>query len=227
MLRIIDVALEDHEDIRTNPHAINDIAAYVLNRVPPRYIMSERGFSRLADSHVVDPEDPRFLVSSIQLVSLVNEAINLVANRRPAHEPDDDHPDPDELLLQGHTEAEENVHNFPQFVGRVVDITTRRPVASAHIRLSRDGQLMAQAEPGWINPYETQDSTNGVFSFWPAPDHSLDDTMQHKLVFSISCEGYEDREITELVETVASFVRFDTFYTETVENLGTIELTPR
>ncbi|MCK4515693.1 MAG: late competence development ComFB family protein, partial [Spirochaetaceae bacterium] len=47
VLRAIDIALEDQSEVVSDPAFVNDVAAYVLNRVPPRYVMSERGFLRL------------------------------------------------------------------------------------------------------------------------------------------------------------------------------------
>ena len=220
VLRIIDVALEDYEDLRDNPAAIHDIAAYVLNRIPPRYIMSERGFTRLADTQLLDSLDNKFLVNSIQLVGLIREAIEVVQTRRPADAPEGDGLDGDLDV------GTDNIHNFPQFVGRVHDARTGAPVYGAMVHMYIDGSLAGPAEPGWLNPYETQVPTGGLFSFWPAPVESGNDTMKHKVRFEISHAEYNGAAVEHNIETVASFVRFDTICTEVMENIGVIQLQP-
>ena len=47
----IDIVLEDEPELRADEGFIYDVAAYVLNRIPPRYLMSERGFLRHAVEH--------------------------------------------------------------------------------------------------------------------------------------------------------------------------------
>ena len=61
----------------------------------------------------------------------------------------------------------EYIHNFPQFIGRVKDSDSKKPVNNACITMYIDGLKAYPAEPGWINPYFTNALTRGVYSFWP------------------------------------------------------------
>ena len=42
VLHVIDIMLEDNPEIEADETLISDVAAYVLNRIPAKYIMSER-----------------------------------------------------------------------------------------------------------------------------------------------------------------------------------------
>ncbi|MFW5738708.1 MAG: late competence development ComFB family protein [Spirochaetota bacterium] len=71
VFRAIEIALEDQQDLLSDEAFVNDVAAYVLNRVPPRYVMSERGFLRLALEHTEEADQDRSLANVIELMMLV------------------------------------------------------------------------------------------------------------------------------------------------------------
>ncbi|MBU8913747.1 MAG: late competence development ComFB family protein, partial [Spirochaetales bacterium] len=117
VLRAIDIALEDQPELVSDPAFVNDVAAYVLNRVPPRYVMSERGFLRLTVEQLEEGNGNQSLANIIELMILVNRGIEIVRSRRPSSasvaSSGSDAPGPEE--------PNEFVHNYPQFIGRVVD----------------------------------------------------------------------------------------------------------
>ena len=84
VLHVIQIALEEHPEITADEAFIHDVASYALNRLPPRYIQSERGFTRLALSHACDSESGGELAGMIEMLLLVNRAIDIVRNRREA-----------------------------------------------------------------------------------------------------------------------------------------------
>ena len=79
---IIDIMLEDQPEIEADETFINDVAAYVLNRIPPKYIMSERGFTRLAALELIDDEDDNNLLNLVQLMMFVSKGMETVKDRR-------------------------------------------------------------------------------------------------------------------------------------------------
>ncbi|MFW5745893.1 MAG: late competence development ComFB family protein, partial [Spirochaetota bacterium] len=82
VFRAIEIALEDQQDLLSDEAFVNDVAAYVLNRVPPRYVMSERGFLRLALEHTDEADQDRSLANVIELMMLVNRGVDIVGSRR-------------------------------------------------------------------------------------------------------------------------------------------------
>ena len=82
VLRAIEIALEDSPDLLNDEVFVNDVAAYVLNRIPPRYVMSERGFLRMALEHADEENQDKSLANVIELMILVNQGLDLVRSRR-------------------------------------------------------------------------------------------------------------------------------------------------
>jgi hypothetical protein len=82
VLHVIDIILEDHPEIEADETLISDVAAYVLNRIPAKYIMSERGFTRLASQQLAEDDDENSLLDLVQLMMLVSKGMELVKSRR-------------------------------------------------------------------------------------------------------------------------------------------------
>ena len=160
VLQAISIALENRPELSEDEVAVNDIAAFVLNRLPPRYIMSERGFTRLVSEEEEPSDERRDVATMVQLLVLVNRGIELVENRR---KPSSDNPQ--EVLTR--EDQIMPVLNFPQIVGKVVDARDDRAVANATVTLYVDDEIADPAEPGWPNPFMTSLATRGYYSFWP------------------------------------------------------------
>jgi len=222
VLRAIDIALEDQPKLVSDSAFINDVAAYVLNRVPPRYVMSERGFLRLTVEQLEEGDGNRSLANIIELMILVNRGIDIVQSRRPSQNT----PAADEGPAAPE-EPNEFVHNYPQFIGRVVDDVTEQPVFGAVVSLHLDGDLVPPAEPGWSNPYRTHPQTKAFFSFWPHAAKSEHEVAVCQILFSTDHPDYESLAHIESVTTHGAFERTTAIYGEEVVNIGTLRLKPR
>ena len=223
VLRAIDIALEDQSELVSDPVFINDVAAYVLNRVPPRYVMSERGFLRLTVEQLEAGNRNRSLANIIELMILVNRGIEIVRSRRPSSAS----AAPEGAQPSGPDEPNEFVHNYPQFIGRVVDDVTDEPVFGAVVTLHMDGDQVPPAEPGWSNPYRTHPQTKAFFSFWPHPAKSEHEAATCQILFTTDHPDYESHARTESVTTRGAFERTTAIYGEEVVNIGTLRLKPK
>jgi hypothetical protein len=236
VLAVIPLVLEDHPGIEPDETLLHDVAAYVLNRLPPRYIMSERGLTRIAAEHwLFDPEDlpsPRGgeadpgLAGMVQLLILVNKALQVVQGRRKAKAPT-----AGRRRRSGKPAAEIDLtddlwHNFPQIIGRVVDARRRSPVAGTKVTLSAGELGVLRTERGWSNPCVTSEGTDGYFSLWPralrdgqeSRDLTLRFTFEHP-DFVPATRSYRYRSRGELVPG-------DELRLDQVINLGTQILRP-
>jgi competence protein ComFB len=222
VLRAIDIALEDQPGLVSEAAFVNDVAAYVLNRVPPRYVMSERGFLRLTVEQLEEGDGNRSLANIIELMILVNRGIQIVQSRRPSPIPIADEGD-----STSPEEPNEFVHNYPQFIGRVVDDTTDEPVFGAVVSLHMDGDLVPPAEPGWSNPYRTHPQTKAFFSFWPHAAKSEHEVAVCQILFTTDHPDYESGAYTENITTRGAFERKTAIYGEEVVNIGKLRLKPR
>ena len=217
VLRAIEIAMEDQPDLLSDENFVKDVAAYVLNRVPPRYVMSERGFLRLALEHLEEEQQDQSLANVIELMMLVNRGVELVQGRR--HEPPTtttrvgaDHQPP----IDG---AIEYVHNYPQIIGRVVDAETGKPVYDATVSLLANAALLPQAARGWRNPYVTREQTRGHFSFWPQAIQSLEPELSLELVFSVEHAEYRPYKHVERITTEGTYDAAETIRGDKVLSL--------
>ena len=216
VLKAIDIALEERPKLRDDPSVINDVAAYVLNRVPPRYIMSERGFTRLA-AEQLDENNNNAFGSMIGILVLVNEGIELVERRRKPFASNS----VQALSVDDEVIA---VHNLPQVFGKVVDAESGAAVDGAAVRLSIDGRPADPAQPGWPNPFVTQHNTNGYYSFWPAAVR--DDSETHTFALSIDVDhpAYQPARIETPITTCCEFALQDNIVSDGILNLDPIAL---
>lgn len=218
VLRAIEIALEDKPQLLEDRLYINDVAAYVLNRIPPKYIMSERGFLRLAAADLDAAGNNRSLLNIIELMIIVNRGLEVVGTRRRrVAEPEAGIP----VEPTG-----DYVHNFPQILGRVVSGDGRHPVIGATVTLYIDGEPAKPADPGWENPYVTNDKTHGYFSFWPAAFDSAHEQTIVPLRVTIEHPDFEVASLAKSIETKGVFQRADQIYGEEIVNLGDLALSP-
>jgi len=221
VLDAIHIALEDRPDILHDQRAVTDIAAYVLNRLPPRYITSERGFIRLASEQLENDPGSRHMVNVVTVLVLINQAVEYIETRRPVRqqaeakrraelEPDDVAP----------------IHNFPQIIGQVRDAGNGKSLYGAVVALYIDDALAETADPGWPNPVMTSAQTRGYFSFWPRPMRNQAEVWQSQIRLEVELEGYEPATVERAVTTCCDFEVRTTIDRNEIENIGIVRLTP-
>lgn len=128
-----------------------DTVSYVLNRIPPKYIVSGRGATHSAET-----------LSDLQLKAdldqLALEGMRKVnSTKRPYHD-----------AAKNQVRNADNMKpafNFAIFTGTVMDGSNFEPLSGATITLKIDGQLAEMADKSWSNPYTTCTATKGNYSF--------------------------------------------------------------
>ena len=132
-----------------------DTVSYVLNRIPPKYVVSGRGVTHNAE----------YLASSqlqADVDSLALEGMRTVSStKRPFHTENRI-----DCTIQGSGSKAAPAFNFFTFMGVVLDGNTFEPVPEAKITLKMDGKLAEMVDKTWNNPYNLVPSTKGVYSFW-------------------------------------------------------------
>jgi competence protein ComFB len=226
VLHAVDIALEDYPELKGDDVARTDIAAYVLNRLPPRYITSERGFTRLATEEMEPEQEQQNMARLINVLMLVNDGIELLNERRP--------PDSDPHSGNGHERVDTDpaeelalVHNFPQIVGKVVDAETGDSITRATVTLLRDDEVAHSADAGWPNPFVTAERTFGYFSFWPAPIRDEREKLDHRVLVVVDHPDYEQVRLERDIKTTGDFGFHEEIDTDGIVRLDSIELSPR
>ena len=160
-----------------------DTANYVLNRIPPHYIVSGRGFthsSEILQDHQVKADIEKLAIEGMRLVS---------SAKRPYHRNN----------KSARQEKEPRcLFNFPRFTGTVYDGSTFEPVSGAKILLKLNEKPAQMTDVTWLNPAQTFGSTQGNYSFSVESLESKKEGELKKFTFTVevSAPGYEDTALS-------------------------------
>jgi competence protein ComFB len=217
VLHVAEIVLNDRPDVRKSDGLLMDVAAYTLNRLPPRYILSERGFTRLAADHYGENGDS--LAGLVEVLLLVNKAVDTIAGRRkPAAAPKPAGAGDGALLSYW--------HNLPYMIGRVAD--RGRPVIGAVVTLQVNGKPADPAtESGWTNPYQTNAATRGFFSFLPKAVQAKALHRQFRLRLTCAHPDYREATLERTIRTQGEYSPLSRIEGDHILNLGTVSLSPR
>ncbi len=159
-------------------HCRLDITAYVLNRIQPRYVVSERGIAHaVADAEYQLDADVDFLIiEAIKKVSTV---------RRSFHSKD--------FLADEDIDELASAFNFPIFYGSVFDGNTFQPISIGSVTLKYDNQVLEMLDETWYNPYHLHTRTKGSYTFWPKSIQSehYDEEKTFNFLIEAESENYE------------------------------------
>lgn len=212
VLGLIDILLEDSPEYLRDQHFKYDVAAYTLNRILPKYFMSERGFTRFADLYLSDQDDTDSFANLVELSVIVQRGIETVKLRR-------SHGEPDAGEERHQVSVMEYIHNFPHIIGRILDAGDRTPIAGAEVALLIDGAPIAPADSGWPNPYQTTAAGKGYFSFWPRHLSNASEKLEHRLTLTVDHDSYERLELPCRVSTKGEFHQQEIIRSESIVNL--------
>ena len=219
VLHIARIVLEDRPDVPKGDGLLLDVAAYALNRLPPRYILSERGFTRLAADHYVEGDNGHGLAGMVEVLLLVNKAVDTIAGRR---KPAESRPAPSEEneTLLGYW------HNLPYLIGRVAE--GGKAVVGASVTLYvNDKPASPATEAGWTNPYLTNAATRGFYSFLPKSSRSTARTREFRLRITVEHPDFREASLERELRTEGEFSPLARIDSDHILNLGTLDLVRR
>lgn len=133
-----------------------DTICFTLNRIEPRYVVSNRGFTR------IDPTSINHQQMEADITTLVYKGIRLVNhNQRPTS--------PHDGTSQKNSKTHHPMFDIPTIAGRIYNGVSFEPVSGVDISLFCEGELVKMRNSNWQNPYVMVPSTPGAFNFWPEP----------------------------------------------------------
>ena len=133
-----------------------DTICFTLNRVEPRYIVSNRGFTR-TEQQTINRQQVE-----ADITTLVYKGLRLVNhNQRNTSPHDGTQVNPNRMDLP--------VFDIPTISGRIFNGATFEPIVDIDVSLYCEGELIPMRNNNWQNPFTMVPSTPGAFSFWPAP----------------------------------------------------------
>lgn len=218
VLHITEIVLQDRGDVEYSQSLLLDVAAFTLNRLPPRYVVSERGFTRFMADHLFEEDNDENMGNLVEILLLANKAVDLIKDRRTMrHESSAENFD----LAEDPVDFDAHWHNIPYLIGRVVSCKDDGPIENVKITLFRDDTLLEQVGTGWINPYQTSKAARGFYSFLPAPIKSDNDEEKFNLHLLFEHPDYMTLSIEQRVTTKGELsARYD-FRNELFLNIGT------
>lgn len=160
-----------------------DVLCYVLNRVPPKYIVSSRGVSH------TQRELENFKQISADVGKIVMDGIRLISSsKRPNHN----------FSYIASIEKLKIMKRkpfffFPILSGYVYDGLTFESLVDAQISLFIDGKLAKMIDPTWQNPCKTFKATEGAYNFCVLPRKAMKAnlTRDFNILLKVEAEGYE------------------------------------
>lgn len=156
-----------------------DTISYVLNRIPPKYVVSGRGVTH-SNEIFADHQ----LIADISAVAM--DGLRVISStKRPFHS-----------LPREECEVknEENPSfNFPTFTGIVLDGNTFEPISGAKLLLKLDGKPVEMVDMTWANPTQTFQSTRGAYTFWAKsiPVSKAGESKRFEFEVEVEAEGYD------------------------------------
>ncbi|MFC1671050.1 late competence development ComFB family protein [Spirochaetota bacterium] len=149
---ITDDLIRNDKDLIQDGLGRDDIIAYVLNRVPPMYVTSERGmlYGLLEDKYSTQQKS--------DIMFLIYEAIDIFKERR---------------IPEVETKMEDvdsETCRFSHVIGQVLEESTLTVIDGAEVSMYFGDELAVMFDSGWKNPYITKGSARGYYHFWPLYD---------------------------------------------------------
>ncbi len=225
VLETVKIVLRDRPDIRPTRAFILDVAAYALNRIPPKYITSERGFTRqLLNAVDGNGDSGERLIDIIELITLVNRAVDVVARRRHESAPRRAAAQPRRPELEAAPLRLTYFYNMPHIFGRVVDAESGKPLISAEATLWINDRVSVPAESGWHNPCTTNEQTRGYFSFWPQVETGESDSMRVEMRIGFAHEGHRPFTLRKTVKVPGELFVHDYIRSDKLLDLGNLAL---
>ena len=222
VLDTVKIVLKDRGDIKPTRSLMLDVAAYTLNRIPPKYITSERGLTRELIQTATEDGGER-LVDVIELIALINHAVEVVTRRRRNHAPVHK-----TAAKTAAAEAAELTltyfYNLPHIFGRIVDAGDGNPILSADATLYINDTFSTPAEAGWRNPYQTNEQTKGYFSFWPQPEMGSETSYRASISIGFSHADYKPFTFKKSLKIPGEFFVQDYIRADKLLDLGTLAL---
>jgi hypothetical protein len=227
VLDTVKIVLKDRFDVRPTRSFVLDVAAYVLNRIPPKYITSERGFTReFVQAGANGDGEGQRLVNVIELITYVNRAIDVVARRRHEAAPSGSKRPVSPKIAGGIAPQITYFYNMPHIFGRIVDAQNGKPVISAEATLWINDKIASPAETGWRNPYLTNEQTSGYFSFWPQVEMGASDSMRMQMRIGFEHEEYRPLTFRKNVKVPGEFFVYDYIRGDKLLDVGTLSMQP-
>jgi competence protein ComFB len=152
-----------------------EIAAFVLNRLKPMYITSNKGFNNVIVKYQKDPQ----FVADIML--RISEALKIVKKSSINYD------------ISENLKRDRLYYIFPKIYGRIVSSKELLPLDEARVSLFIDNNTAETLFDFWKNPTEISPRDEGIFSFAPKPIIADPPFERKSFILSIRIEKGQEK----------------------------------
>jgi competence protein ComFB len=193
------------EDICICAQCRLDTACYVLNRIEPYYIVSNRGVVRIAQESINRQQ------KNVDIITIIHEGIKQINKNRRMFSHG--------LYAGSSVNMNRPVFNIPTIVGRVFNGLNFTPMEDIEVELRRNGDIVTMIDNNWQNPYQLSSHCAGAFNFWPMPIQAEDIGITRDFEFSVKIKTSNFGElnhafkipITSGIQPISAFSKERTF----------------
>ena len=167
-----------------------DTVCYTINRIKPRYIVSNRGMTRIEQDWTGKQQ------IEADIATLIYKGLRLVNhNQRPTCSHCNE-------SIANSISAEPRFY-IPTIIGRLFDGETFAPLSGVTVELHSDGEIVPMRNQNWQNPFTLIANTPGTFTFWPAPIFTDAVDIHRIFEYSIKVESSQYEELTHFFKIPA------------------------
>ena len=179
VLRIVDEICDDDEaaaspNYCTSADCRTDAACYVLNRIPQRYVSSQRGQAHLEQELQYDQQ------LHIDIVTLSHEGLRRVSTVKRSYYGDGD--SSEHRIVGPH-------FYLPTMKGRLLDGTSFERISDVSVVLVFEDRPVPMLDARWQNPYRISPITAGMYLFWPEPIAAEREAIERSFEFEIRIDS--------------------------------------
>ena len=179
VLRIVDEICTDDESAASPQYCTStdcrmDAACFVLNRIPQRYVTSQRGQAHFEHELQHDQQ------LSVDIMTLAHEGLRRVSSVRRSFYGDGD--------TSAHSATGPHFY-LPTVKGRLFDGTSFELITDVSVLLLLGDRPVQMLDARWQNPYRISASTAGTYLFWPKPVAAEREGIEQGFEFEIRIES--------------------------------------
>jgi competence protein ComFB len=168
-----------------------DTICYTLNRIKPRYIVSNRGMTRIEQDWVERQQ------TEADIATLVYKGLRQVNhNQRPTCSHTD-------TSLFSEDISKDPAFHIPTIIGRLFDGETFAPVSGVTVTLRKGEEIVPMRNQNWQNPFTLIAHTPGAFTFWPAPVPTEAVGTHHLFEYTLKVEASQYETLTHFFKVAA------------------------
>jgi competence protein ComFB len=192
-----------------------DTICYVLNRMEPHYVVSNRGLAR------IEGESLKYQQKDADMVSLIYEGMKQVnRHMRPFAE---------------HNHTEDSLQNsnkpvfmVPAIIGRIFNGINFAPLEQAQIALWHEQDLVPMIDSNWQNPYNLVSYIAGIFTFLPYPLPAESKGIHQNIGFSLimNASGFEELHYSFEVPVISTILAREAVSIERIFRLPDLYMFP-